>query len=355
MSKPRVYGSLAVFFGVLLVTGSRLLNQVATFTGRTTSADVLKDLGIAIFIFGLFNILVDLPEWKQYFEERIKQILIQQEYLDELDKDVLRQLETNVLKARFHSAALEERGSLHNFVRDHVQRFLPLPYFDNAHAEVIYESTSPGALLVTDRVSYTCRAVDGKVERNVQWRGAPSAFREVRGIRFEGTYPAGHADEGTTDILAEAEAGKRELIHRLADEHAIDGIRIVLTATYVIDEHKMQYWELERPVKGVEVTLKFPEQYTPAFVGFLPVENPPPTVRPGYFHFCYLDWSLRNCGFAWQLRPRSENAEEKGEAGVTHGGVAAGVATESTHGNPAGTDPTQTEQNAGRQEQGAAA
>ena len=313
MNKPRVYAAIAILSGVLLVTGSRLLPIVGSFSGRTTVMDVLKDLGIAAFIFGLFNILIDLPGWKQYFEERIKEIIIQQEYLDGLDKDVLKLLETNVLKARLDSSSLDERGSLHNFVRDHVQRFLPLPFFEDAHAEVIYEPVSQGALLVTDKVSYTCRAMDGKIERQMKWKAVETAFREVRGIRFHGTYPAGHPREGETVELAKAAAGERELVHRLEDMNAIDGMRIGLVASYVIDEHKMQVWELERPVNGVEVTLKFPEEYTPSFAGFLPVQSAPPTVGPGYFHFRYVDWTLKDCGFAWQLHrlPAKAKADRK--------------------------------------------
>jgi len=305
MSKPRAYGTIAILVGILFITGSRLL-ILFEFVGKHTVMDVLRDIGIAIFIFGLFNTMIELREWKDYFGERIKEIVIQQAYVDKLDNEVLRVLETNVLKALLKSSSLGEEGSLHQFVREHIQGLLPLPYLENAHAEVVYECDETGTLLVTDKLSYTCREVDGEIARGISWKGGEDSFLEVKEIQFTATYPAGHVPEEAEPIpLAKANPGDRELAHKLKDEHALDGMRIVMLAKYRIDEHNLQYWELRRPVKGVEVTLKFPETYDAVFAGFLPLRGVPPTVSPGYYHFRYEGWTLKNCGFAWQLREKA--------------------------------------------------
>lgn len=303
MSSPRSHGTIAVLCGLVLVTGSRLINLAAQFLGKSTLMEVMKDVGVAIFIFGMFNILVDLPSWRKYFEERIKAILIQQDYLDGLSDGVLLALETNVLKARFKSTSLSSPESLHHFIRKNIQTFLPLPYHENTHAEVVYESAGPGLLLVTDKVSYTSRAVDGKLDRMVRWVADGAAYKTVKGIKLEITYPSGHPKAGRTETPVTIPPGKRELLHQLSDDQASDRIRLAITAKYVIDEQKMQYWELSRPARDVEVTLKFPDAYTLSFTSFVPVaQNATLTEAPGYFHLKYLDWTLRNSGFAWQLR-----------------------------------------------------
>lgn len=300
--QPWLYGVIAILLGVVAITGSRLLGLL-DFVGKHTAMEVLRDVGIALFIFGLFNAMLELPEWKKYFGERIKEIVIQQDYLDGLDPRVLSEIETNVLKALLRSPSLDEKGSLHHFVRKHIQGLLPLPYLENAHAEVVYEYDEPGTLLVTDIVSYNCRAVDGRIARDIRWQGGEDSFLEVQAIEFAAIYPGGRTPQNPPpNPLASAKPGERKLTYELKEEHAVDGMRIVMLARYRIEETRMQYWELTRPAKGVEVTLKFPDWYRAEFSAFLPARGVPPTVGPGYYHFRYDDWTLKNCGFAWQLR-----------------------------------------------------
>ena len=46
-------------------------------------------LGFTIFTSGIFTILFQLPDWRKYFEERLKGIILEQDYLNSLDSNSL--------------------------------------------------------------------------------------------------------------------------------------------------------------------------------------------------------------------------------------------------------------------------
>ena len=61
----------------------------------------LQAIGIALIGFGFVGMILETKDWRDYFESRIKDIVIQQDYLQNLDSPTLKNLETSVLKARW--------------------------------------------------------------------------------------------------------------------------------------------------------------------------------------------------------------------------------------------------------------
>lgn len=266
--------------------------------------EIGKDVGIAFLLFGGFSVLLELRETKKYFSERLKELLIQQEYLTTLDPLTLEQMWTTVAKAKFKNEQLDEPDSFLHFLYGNVTDYLKLPYHENVGAEVVLTRAEHGGFIVSDTVTYTCRAVGGKIDAKIGWAADESAFREVHCIEARVTYPTGHDLAGHTDLIAEAAPGERTLIVDLKD-YNIDGLVVELYSHYVIDGETMQSWTQEQPCRILKFSAHFPEDLDLDFTPFVPTkskEEYPPPERRGCFHYVYSDWTLPRDGCMWMLR-----------------------------------------------------
>lgn len=309
MKKPQVHGVFGILVGVLLVLLSRVLFASLPSEWLGVLRDVLKDVGIAIILFGLLNVMVDLPGWRQYFEERIKAIVIQQDYLKSLDSGTLLALGTSVTQARLKLPGLGDPGTLLYFLNENMDRFLAFPYQVDMHADVVYSPVATGLLRVHDRVTFTCKAVSGNIKGKIGWEGGEASFREVLGIKLTLTYPLGHAKAGESVEAWKVGAGERKLEFALTGEYNVDGLMVELLAEYVIDELNHQYWKWRDPCKGVEVRLSYPITYEATLVEFVPLPHVARySVAPGQFNFSYAGWTFPNDGCVWQLKPIKKEA-----------------------------------------------
>ncbi len=82
-----------------------------------TLLELSKSIGIAIICFGVFGILVDTKNWRDYFAERLKEIVIEQRYLDSMDLEALSDLQTKVMKAFFRDQSIDKEGSFLNYFK----------------------------------------------------------------------------------------------------------------------------------------------------------------------------------------------------------------------------------------------
>jgi hypothetical protein len=303
MKKPHIFGVFGILVGILLILLSRVLFASLPAEWLSVLRDVLKDVGVAVILFGVLNVMVDLPEWRQYFEERIKAIVIQQDYLRSLDSGTLLALGNNVTQARLKLPGLGDPGTLLYFLNENIDRFLTAPYQEDVRADVTYSPAATGTLKVRDRVTFTCKAVGGKIKEKVSWKGGEAAFREVLGIKLTLTYPPGHLKAGVSTEALKTGAGERKLEFDLTGEYNVDGLKVELLADYVIDELNQQYWKLPDPCKGVEVRLTYPTTYEATLVDFAPLpSNAEYVVDVGKFDFRYSGWTFPNSGCVWQLR-----------------------------------------------------
>jgi hypothetical protein len=79
-----VFASL--YFEILLVGPPVSAQHSAAALGHT-ALKLLEVLGVAIFGIGFLNIMLETKDWRDYFEDRIKHLVVEQEYLKTLDKD----------------------------------------------------------------------------------------------------------------------------------------------------------------------------------------------------------------------------------------------------------------------------
>ncbi len=144
-----LFGLFLVF--VSLYAASDTLPQTVTI--GTAIWALLKTIGITLFGFGFFTIIIETREWQQYFEKRLQHIVIEQSYLKTLDPDILNSLQTNVLKALFRDPNIDREGSFLNYFHATLHKYIAEPYREDVTCEILCEEEE-GAFRVLDKVTY---------------------------------------------------------------------------------------------------------------------------------------------------------------------------------------------------------
>ncbi|MFM9785960.1 hypothetical protein, partial [Streptomyces scabiei] len=78
-----------------------------------------ETLGIAFIALGIINVLIETKDWRNYFERRLQDIVIEQTFLTNLDKERLSALQVGVMKAFFKDPNIDREGSFLNYFHVH--------------------------------------------------------------------------------------------------------------------------------------------------------------------------------------------------------------------------------------------
>jgi hypothetical protein len=336
---PGRYGIVSVIIGLLLIVLSLYWNQAQSYSHSRQLVNVLsgKDLtpvvvasllsdhdldwsevgislvqaiGVTVFALGIINIIVETKDWRNYFESRIRDIVIEQSYLQTLDQDILTALQTNVLKALFRDQNIDREGSFLNYFHRNLHRYIADPYREDVTCELITEFGDGDTWKIYDRVTYVCRKAAGGIQDAVRWIADDDEFRRVVSLKIEVQLPYHNAESGKREVLIDEkdlsdcrpnEISIEASLEKFAD---IDGLIVVITAEYVVGAERFQYWEMAHPTRNFDISIMFPVECT---IQIKPmVINPDlvlATQRAGYYKAKYDSWMLPRSGLAWRILP----------------------------------------------------
>jgi hypothetical protein len=82
---------------------SPIAQHTAGRYGVETLIEMLKVAGSTLIITGLISIVIDLGHWRNYFEERLRDIVVDQKYLHALEPVALDELHAKLLKAHTYT------------------------------------------------------------------------------------------------------------------------------------------------------------------------------------------------------------------------------------------------------------
>ncbi len=95
---------LWIFGGIILLLAAVIVGEIfLTASGdhgyylSAIAVELLKTAGASLIVVGGINAIIEIGHWRQYFEERLKDIVMEQNYLNGLDKKVLANLHVKLL------------------------------------------------------------------------------------------------------------------------------------------------------------------------------------------------------------------------------------------------------------------
>ena len=299
---------IALLVGVIGVFAAAYAAEVLTPKSGTIASSLingLTTLSVAFMGLGIFGILLDSKNWREYFGERLKEIVIDNSYLKTLDAITLKQLQTNVLKAQFNNPQIDKDGSFLEYFHLHLHKFISDPFREDVSTEVLMRNSEDGkSLLVNDKVRYVCRASGGIIQEAVGWKPDENEFEEVRSLKIKIQFPANHEKAGeVVEIPVDQNQLKSGIKKSLSDYKSIDGLVVITEAVYVVEKGKFQYWQMAHPTKNFDITITYPPTMKLQFKTLV-LEDVVShiTENEGYLKFSYGTWALPQSGLAWLVK-----------------------------------------------------
>ena len=165
-----VWGIFLLLFGAICILGS--LNWTVpkgTSSIQHIGMSLLETLGVAIFGIGILNIILETNGWRNYFEDRLKHIVIDHSYLTSLDDGTLRGIQTGVFKALFGDKSIDREGSFLEYFDSNLHKYIGAPYREDVTTEIFCKSHDENRWKISQRVTYTCRRSAKGIQDDVRW------------------------------------------------------------------------------------------------------------------------------------------------------------------------------------------
>ena len=304
---------IIIFIGVIGVISSAYFASSTNPTAGSFAsafASALTTLSIALMGFGIFSLALDTKNWKEYFGERIRDVVIENDYLSTLDPEALKEIQTRLLKAQFKNQTIDKEGSFLNYFHLHLHKFISEPYREDVSTEVLMREheTQQDKFAITDKVTYVCRASRGNIQAHVGWKPDEGEFEEVISLRITVQFPPHHRDAGKRDEIyfAKDEELNKDLesgIKIPLDKYkSVDGLVVTTESEYIVGLGKFQYWQMAHPTKNFEITIVYPKSLAIQFKTLVLEDVVSQiTKQPGYLKFGYGSWALPQSGLAWLI------------------------------------------------------
>jgi hypothetical protein len=299
---------IVLLIGVIGIFAAAYAAEAVDPKGGTFGASLingLTTLSVALMGLGFFGVLLDSKNWREYFGERLKEIVIDNSYLKTLDQTTLKQLQTSVLKAQFKNYQIDKDGSFLEYFHLHLHKFISEPYREDVSTEVLMATAEDGNdFLVTDKVRYVCRASGGKIQGTVKWKPDPTEFKEVKSLFIKVQYPANHEKGGIiTKINVDQKKLNDGIDESLKEYEDVDGLVVITEAVYIVEIGKFQYWQMAHPTKNCDITITYPKEYNIQFKTLVLEDVVSQiTEHDGYLKFSYGTWALPQSGLAWLIK-----------------------------------------------------
>lgn len=281
--------------------------------GYNTFLDLIKSLGIALIGFGLFGILVNTKNWREYFAERLKEVVLEQKFLDNMDLDALRDLQTRVMKAFFRDQSIDREGSFLNYFQTNLLKFISEPYREDVMSEVELREVVNDSIIIHDRIMYTCRKAGGILQEKISWRPDVGEFEDVTSLRISIKFPYNHPRKGEEEILCDCPDGTYEgnnleetmVTCSIEKYKEIDQLIVIVESVYKIRPDRFQYWQMAYPTKNFTFLITHPKEFT---VQLKPLVLEPESVTVSQKDMSSTvkcdSWMLPLSGLAWRFRKK---------------------------------------------------
>ena len=311
---------LIAIFGIFLVLIKLLCVSTSAKDNITDIIWALIELiGLTIFTSSLFTLLMQTKDWTKYFEERLTKIVMNQNYLDNLNSDELQKLQVKTIKAFYKNDKLDKEGSFLNYFQENLANFIKEPYRDSVKSEICIEKVEDDGIWVYDHLTYRCRMVGDKIQDSVKWLTDKGEYTDFLGLDIKIK-----DNSNTVTSLIKVEKDKSQFIiekykveqpekckldslfgryfELSLDDFNEDNLLVDIESRYKVNKGNFTTWVMAHPTRGIYFTIKYPEQLTIHFqTMLLHREAIQINSQKGFFSMQYDEWLLPNSGIVYSF------------------------------------------------------
>lgn len=330
-----VLGFCAVLLGLVVVFYTLWQEQTLGIPGAhggapggldrlgSTALHLLEKLGLTLIVFGMLDLLLHLPSLNRHFLDTMRDLIIEDSYLRRLRPETLTDLVNRAIQARLGDPEVnvDREGSFLHFFNANISDFISKPYRENAKTQIICMAVDEEYFHVKDIVTYVCRKFGKTIQENVRWINDPNEVSEVKKVSIwvqvpgkskieianKSRFKFRYVGDGQLYDKAQENSALEALVleESLASYAECDGLIVTIESEYTVRRTNFQYWQMSHLTKGMDLTLKFPENLEAQVVAFFQDEEKCiRTSEPGYYRISYPQWVLPDSGVCWRFMDR---------------------------------------------------
>lgn len=317
MAKPsevmiRVWRAVICVIGLLSIMSASLLHHhynPAEFTAFYLGLKFLEALGLALFVMGLLTLVLDLKHWKEYFEHRLSNIVVGQEYLRELSPEALQKHQIKVFQLYYHDEAISDSGFV-SYCLNKIHGYVVTPYRSNVHDLITINRDAAGHMRVENNLRYELRKAGGRIQSRIGWQANSQEVLQMNELTLELVSPGEGAGSGQVLKRIDIEGFKREdepdgsvtYTYDLEPYKDLDGLAVKIKADYYVEPSAFYTWRMIDPSEKVELYIKYPADLKLQFKPFLLEQQPVHQIQDqGFFNINFDSWIMPRSGFVWKL------------------------------------------------------
>jgi hypothetical protein len=276
-------------------------------------SELFSHLGVGFLILSIIGIVVDFKHWRDYFEDRLSQIVIDKQYLAKLTREDLISLQTDVLKVYFKNHQIAGEEGFLKFYQAHIQAYIASPYRLNvsSYYQIDYLKSNNQYYTVTEVLAYTCKMNGGTIQSDINWSPDLDEYKESISFKIELT----HSSFGKKIYEKESLRERGFLLPNelgftipLTDFTSCDNLNVIIQSKYTMRADRFIGWRMSYPTKGLTLTLQFPRDLKISYEYFFTETGKYRTTddQLGYFNLTMDDWIMPDEGICLQLLKRLE-------------------------------------------------
>ncbi|MBL7878745.1 MAG: hypothetical protein JNN23_02610 [Chryseobacterium gambrini] len=235
-------------------------------------AQLSSHFGIGILAIGILTIMLDLSHWREYFENRLSQIVIKKEYLNNLKKEDLMPLQKEVLKAYFKNDDIGGDEGFLNYFQDNFIGIIGLPYRMDVNMNLnIKDSSNENLFEIEEILSYTCMNNGSNYQTNICYQPDDEEHYLTKDFKVtiqhpdfidKNKNPKGE-EHFNLDKLKNCGACNDILNGFNLDitEYKKPGLKVMVIAEYSVNKHRFLGWRMSHPSNKVNINIHYPVGY----------------------------------------------------------------------------------------------
>lgn len=257
------------FAGLALAIGAAVLHHAfkpPDLSFPYMGLRLMDALGLALFVMGMLTLVLDLKHWKEYFEHRLSDVVVGQDYLKELSSQALLKQQIKVFQIYYHDEKISDSGFV-RYCLDKIHGYIVTPYRSDVHDYITISKAGPGRYRVENDLRYVLRKAGGRIQERIGWQANGMEVIQMESLTMDLLGPKPNEEVldhvGIDGFLCKEDAdGSLTYEYSLERYKDKDGILVKIRAEYYVEPSAFYTWRMIDPSERVELSIHYPPDLT---------------------------------------------------------------------------------------------
>jgi hypothetical protein len=313
--------------GIIFVLGGTFIWHLSTLSGTFSQSGMklLEFISHGLICVGFVAVILEIPDWRKYFGDRVSDIVLKNSYLDTLNDEQLSLLQAQLLQSKFRNSEIAREGSFLEFLQTNLHHHVNSSYRENVQSNVDITEVNGGDLLCIEELSYVIKTMGDDSIKDIEWTWVANEIKEDRLFRVITKCPPNkfrsnnchcpkqnNCIDGSLELTSEKQTFENNDIgYKInLDTHleVTNGILVKVKLEYLMGKNRLYFWSMIVPSKMINLNVRFPEHYKiDSFIGGLYKFDYIEEKTTHSYSFTRNGWMLPRAGIALNFYKTENN------------------------------------------------